>query len=369
MSEFVFLSAGLERDILPAHNINGLLFNVAQDATNESVIRDTLKTIECANPRYLGLDSGGYQFLQKELNGGRLSFDPDRPLIYNKYEINLHPEHVIEAVIRLKPDIMFGLDFPVQKIAKDRYRQEIEFRRKIGFNIGWMYETAALRKKYCPEIQLFFPIQCYDLEQFACIEPHLKCLEYDGLSLPTRNLDPAGVSLFLLKFYQMGVRKIHILSYSGFWGSALSAYFARHFFDWLSTDSTTARLCADRHVYLDPHILRTINLQDSVIFDERQRITCDCPWCEGETFTSIKNMPGTDRTALLRSHNHYVIQKTINEFAENSSALVALEKCLRARLKGSSKKLDTFIHVLSLADYLRDEDFNELKETFKNLKS
>ncbi len=362
LSEFVFLSAGLERDILPAHNIDGLLFNVAQDATNESVIRDTLKTIECASPRYLGVDSGGYQFLQKELNGGRLSFDPDRPLIYNKYEINLHPEHVIEAVIRLKPDIMFGLDYPVQKIDKDRSRQEIEFRRKIGFNIAWMHETAVLRKEYCPGVQLFLPIQCYDLDQFACIEPHLKYVEYDGLSLPTRNLDAAGVSLFLLKFYQLGVRKIHILSYSSFFGIALSAYFARHIFDWLSIDSTSARLCADMHIYLNPETLNQIEIKDNIIFDERQRVTCDCPWCDGETFTHIKNMPGTDRTALLRSHNHYVIEKAVREFSDNSGDLITLERSLRTRRKKRDNKIERFINVLSIADNMRDQDINDLKE-------
>ncbi|MFZ4440993.1 MAG: hypothetical protein ACOYOS_21485 [Syntrophales bacterium] len=232
--------------------------------------------------------------------------------------------------------------------------------KNLGANLIWMRETAELRQKYCPEIELFIPIQSYTLDQFEThIENPLMELDFDGIALPTRNLGPGGITLFLLKFYKMGVRKIHLLSVSNLTGLALAAYFARNIFDWCSVDATSWRLEADKKIYKDPFDLRPIDVTSDAVFKDGEKPLCDCPWCQGYTFTGIKNIPTADRTSLLRSHNYYVIQKAGKEFYENSGDLVTLERCLRKR--SNSRKIGPLIQALSIATHMRDMDIRVLE--------
>jgi len=229
-----------------------------------------------------------------------------------------------------------------------------------------MRETAVLRQKYCPEIELFIPIQCYDLNQFTSyVERPLMDLPFDGLSLPTRNLRSGGITIFLLKFYQMGIRKVHLLSVSNFVGIALATYFARNIFDWCSIDATSWRLNADRLIYMDPSDLRGINVGEGSVFQENETPACDCPWCAGHSFTDIRNIPLSDRRSLLRSHNYHVTQKAGREFYDHSRDLVTLERCLRRRSK--SRKIGSLIQALSIATYMRDADIKVLEGLLWNL--
>ena len=359
MGVFVNYCAGVSQPILPAQHIEAILINVPQDAYSDIVVRKALEMIEYASTEHVMVDSGGYQNLKVELNNGIISCDRTRPIICTKNEINLSPEHVIEANMKLRPQIMTSLDLPVPKVS-DPYQQYVHFMKKLGPNLVWMRETAELRQKYCSGIELFVPIQCYTLDQFEThIEKPLLELQYDGLSLPTRNLESGGITLFLLKFYQMGVRKVHLLSVSNLTGLALAAYFAKHIFDWCSADATTWRLESDKKIYKDPLDLHPIDVTEKAIFAEGERPYCDCPWCAGYTFTGIKNIPPTDRTSLLRCHNFYVIQKAGKEFYENSGDLVTLERCLRRR--SNSRKIGPLIQALSIATHLRDLDIRVLE--------
>jgi len=363
VGKFVNFCAGAKIDILPAERLGALLVNVPQYAASEADVRGTRKMIEVTLPEYTAVDLGGFQFLQGMLKGGRISCDPSRPIICNEDEVNAHPSLVIEAVLKLRPhiDMLISLDLPVPKIS-DPHLQYVEFKRKLGFNLTWMRETTRLGEKHCPEIERFVPIQCYDLGQFTdYIEKPLLDLKFHGLSLPTRNLDPGGITLFLLKFYQMGIRKVHLLSVSNLTGLALAAYWARHFSDWCSVDATTWRLLADKQIYMDPFDLHPIFIGQGTLFPEGLAIRCDCPWCAGKTFTGIKNTPMTDRTSVLRCHNYYVIQKAGKEFYENAGDLVTLERCLKRRTTRQRKKIDRLIYALSVADCMRDADIKDLE--------
>lgn len=363
MGLFVNYCAGVSLDVAPAPHVYAILVNPAQNAYSEIAIRATLEMFRNLDTEYTMNDSSGYQNLVQELKGGIINCDKTRPIICTKTEINISPEHVIEANMKLKPQIMTSLDVPVPKVS-DPYQQYHHFLKKLGANLVWMRETALLREKYCPEIELFIPIQCYTLDQFEnYIEKPLIELKFDGLSLPTRNLRSGGITLFLLKFAQMGVRKVHLLSVSSFTGLALAAYFARNIFDWCSVDATTWRLQADKLVYIDPFDLHGVNVGRNAEFRDGDKPLCDCPWCAGHTFTGIKNIPLTDRTSLLRSHNYYVIQKAGKEFFDNSCDLITLEQCLRKRVNTPTriKKIDKLIQALSIATYMRDMDIKVLK--------
>jgi hypothetical protein len=360
MGIFVNFLAGISESVAPIVDIGGIVLNVPQNAANDIQIRHTVGMVEAIRPRYVLLDSGGFQLLQKELDGVRATFDPTRPLIYNQAEVNLTPYHVIEAVCRIKPDIMVGLDKPVLKIS-GRIKQDLEFKMKMGFNVMWMRETAMLRNKHCPSIRLLIPVQCYNLEQFSYLEKHLVDLAYNGIALPTRNLDAAGVSTFLIKFYQMGIRQIHILSYSSFIGIALSAFFARHVFEWCSIDATSWRKYSDYLLYCDPMDLTALSVNNEQPFDDAVRAQCPCPWCSYYTAGEILNMPETNRRAFLRNHNSWTIEKLCQDAYENSRDLITLERHLKWRAPKKIKRIDKLIHALSIVENFRDEDISLVK--------
>ena len=64
MGIFVNYCAGVERYILPAQNLQAVLVNILQYASNETLIRSTLGMFEICHPLFVMVDSGGYQLLQ-----------------------------------------------------------------------------------------------------------------------------------------------------------------------------------------------------------------------------------------------------------------------------------------------------------------
>lgn len=360
MGIFVNYCAGVHEGILPSKTVNEILINVPQNATNDNVIRKTLKMLVAARTKDILMDSGGYQLFTNELKGGYSASDPAKPLIYKTRLMNLAPIHVIQATVLIQPQIVTALDAPVLKLS-DPVAQRREFEKKLPINLRWMRETARLRSKYCPNVQLFVPIQCYDLDQFGCIEPTLIDLNYDGLSLPTRNLDPAGISLFLLKFYQMDVPKVHLLSVSNFTGIALATFFARQVFDWCSVDATTWRQEAQYGNYLHPQDMAKISVRDGAVFNEEVRLPCNCPWCSRTSFTEIKNLPLSDKTAFLRQHNYQVIQKLGRELYDIAGDFDAFVEHLRRRNIRQARKIQKLIDALTIVNTRRDDSMDTLR--------
>jgi queuine/archaeosine tRNA-ribosyltransferase len=361
MGILVNFCAGVSEDVLPSNRVEAILANVPQNAASEKAISDTRSMLESARVRFFMLDSGGFQLLDRELKGGTIDCDPSRPLVYNPNEINLAPCHVAASGQKLRPDILTSLDLPVLKIEGQK-QQQVEFMKKLGFNLVWMTETARLRRQLCPDTELFIPVQCYDLDQFGYLERHLSSLEYDGLSLPTRNLDPAGIALFLLKFYKMGIRKVHLLSVSNFSGIALAAYFARHLFDWFSIDATTWRKVSEYQDYLHPMDLKRISVSSNEVFDERRPLPCICPWCSRTTFTQIKHLPYTDKTEFLRCHNYFVIESLGRDLYARSAHFNSYIQHLRERNQRQARKVGKLIEALTIVHHRRDEPIEILSK-------
>jgi len=360
MGIFTNFCAGVCEGILPASHVEAILVNVPQQAAHEAAIRATSRMLAKAQPQYDMLDSGGYQFLRMEEKGGGVEFNPAGPLVYLPDRINLTPQHVIQAAMKLRPRIVTALDLPVPKISNPVI-QDQEFMKKLGINLVFMTETSRLRSRYCPEIELFIPIQCYTLEQFGYIEKQLVHLEFDGLSLPTRNLEPAGIALYLVKFYQMGIRKVHLLSVSNFTGIALATYFARHVFDWCSVDATTWNKNAQHQDYLHPQDLSKISVRDDAVFKVKQ-LPCDCPWCSIMDFTKVQLLPQTAKTNFLRHHNFYAIQQLGHELYARSTNFNAYIQHLRERNQRQARKVKKLIEALTIVHRRKDEPIETLRK-------
>jgi queuine/archaeosine tRNA-ribosyltransferase len=359
MTNLINNCAGAEYHVLPAKRVHAMLINVPDNANSKSAVKATWRMFKAAKPQHTMLDSGGFQLLMAEENGKVISFDGGRPVIRNDYEINLAPIHVVEAAALFKPDIFVGLDFPIRKFSEPA-EQRLEFMRKVGFNTIWAMECSELRKRVCPGVPFFLPIQCYDLQQLDQFLGMIPNCQYDGFSMPIRNLSVDGIILFLVRFYQLGVRQVHLLGTSKIMVIALAAYMARHFFSLVSFDATTWRKWAEFSWYMNPHTLLDERIAQNVRIDERIAMDCRCPFCKGKTFTYIKNLPETERTNFLRSHNWWVIEQATQDLFGASGSVLGLERCLRAR-GVAAEDVDRLSNSLSLADALRNCDIGTLQ--------
>lgn len=363
MGSLEIFCAGASFEVLPAKKVRNILVNVLDHGINERAIKYTKNMFKYAETEKRFLDSGGYQIYKAEEQRKTMTFEPTLPIMRSEHAINVSPAHVVETACRLQPDMMTSLDYPIRKIS-DRGAQEHEFLRKLGFNMRWAIETAYLRKRYCPNIQLLIPVQCYHLDQFHLFHNSIQPLSIDGLSMPLRNLELKEIALFLLRFHQLGVKKVHLLGSTSFFVMALAAYFARHFFEWVSLDATSWRLTAEYKGYLNPNDLSWEYIGDEVLIDENIPMMCQCPFCQNSTFTFIKNLPYTDKVAFLRSHNFYVTEKAGQDLYENASNLLSFEKFLM-RSSRKPKDIEDLIRCLSIMDIYKREDVNVLKQLLR----
>jgi tRNA-guanine family transglycosylase len=359
MGKLINFCAGVEFHVAPAKHVDNVLVNVPDDACSDSAIISTQRMLKAFKTEYVISDSGGFQIFMAEKNGIKISFDENRPVIRNEFEINLTPAHVVDAAAKLRPDIFVGLDFPIRNFIESN-EQKLEFMRKLGFNVIFAKECFERRSKVCPEIQYFQPIQCYNLEQLDQFMEMIIGVKYDGFSMPVRNLSVSGIILFMIRFYQMGVRQVHILGTSKIMVIAVAAYMARHLFDWVSFDATTWRKWAEYSLYMNPHNLLQERIAQDVIIDENIPMDCQCPFCKGKTFTFIKNLPETERTGFLRSHNWWVIETASRDLFEASRNALALKRCLRSR-GVATKDIDQLCAGLSRAYSLKDCDIRTLQ--------
>jgi tRNA-guanine family transglycosylase len=356
MGELVYFCAGVNTNIRPAKTINALLLNVPDNGSDDKAVRDAKALIRLCQPKIVMLDSGGFSLFQGQREGLEIGYDPGAP-IRQRGKINLTPPHVIRAAVNIHPDIMVGLDFPIETID-DREMREIEFRRKLGFNVSWAIEIAELRLKHCPEIRLFLPVQCYTLEHLDLFFRSIQGIQYDGFSMPIRNLSLREIILFLMRFCEMGIKQVHLLGTSQILVIALCAYMARHFFDFVSFDSTS--WSAKYGNYFNPHDLSTEWFAPEMIIDESIPMDCDCPWCKGKTFTYIKGLPKTEATAFMRCHNHWVIEKAVQESYANAGTVSQLRTFLMRRCS-DKEEVEELCRCLAVAEALKGSPVDQWK--------
>jgi len=324
MGELVYFCAGADKRKPPSSRVKALLLNVPRNGHSQGAIKRSRRLIKKCGAKFVILDSGGYQLLKSSQNGTEIIYDENGP-IWSKNKINLTPTHVIEAAVRIKPDILMALDFPIDKV-REKEKQEVEFRRKLGFNIDWAIRTADLRKKYCPEIRLFIPVQCYTIEHLNIFLRAIEGIKYDGLSMPVRNMSLADIASFLLAFYRKGIRQVHLFGTLTMRTLAICAFMARNFFDWVSLDSTNWQVSAKHNKYMT-NSLRLISVKD----EKGMVMKCFCPHCQGKSLSYIKRLSYRKRSALLRKHNLWMTEKVVRDIFRASKDLETMQRFLERR--------------------------------------
>jgi hypothetical protein len=286
------------------------------------------------------------------------------PVKHTATEINLTPKHVMQAAAIIQPTIVVGLHFPIQKKIKEPMARQIEFIKKLEYNVPWAFDSAAWHKKLCSQVKFFIPIQCYDLEQLDIFFSRIDGLYFDGVSMPIRGMKIWEIALFFVKFYQLGITRVHLLGTSSFFNIALGAYMARHMFDWVSLDATSWRIAAEKKEFFNPFDLSRENLRSSATIDPEIKNDCPCPHCGGISFYQIKEMLVNKRVALLRRHNWWEVDKKFRDLYENSIDVIQLERFLKKRSKRPAE-VDKLCNTLSLVEALKDVDTDVLKNLLR----
>jgi queuine/archaeosine tRNA-ribosyltransferase len=358
MGELVNFCAGTNAGILPAKETNSILVNVPHDGSDDRAINATNRMLDYARSEHRFLDTGGYQYSVAEKEGKKILCDSSKPVECSPEVLNLTVEHAVYAMANMNITMANALDFPIKEKGTPG-ENDFEFLKKLGCNLAWGIRSLEFRNENCPDVELFLPVQCYDLEQFDYFRKLLGPVKFDGYSIPPRNYSIAELALFLVKFDQLGMKKVHLLGTSTFFIIALAAYMARHYFDWVSLDATTWRKAAENGSYLNQHDLVVEKIYN-VFIDERIVNDCSCPFCKNTTFTYIKNLPQTERVNFLRCHNFWVIDQAAKDLYDNAGTIPDLEKYLR-RKSNDIKKIEELLRVLSLIDLLKDKDIKEIQ--------
>lgn len=258
------------------------------------------------------------------------------------------------------PDIVIGLDFPIRRLI-DVESPETEFFTKLEHNVHLTIQSAAWWKELCPEVKFFVPVQCYDLDQFNIFWSRVGGLDCDGISMPIRNLGISEIALFLIKFYQLGIKRVHLLGTSQFFSIALCAYMARHVFEWVSIDASSWRKAADKAECFNPYDLSREKLGSRVSISHELENDCPCPFCTGKSFNDIKNLAFANKISLLRQHNWWVLDRAFRDLYEHCADIIQLERFLKTKSKHPAKVTE-LISVLTFIDMMKDSDISLLQD-------
>ena len=216
----------------------------------------------------------------------------------------------------------------------------------------------------CPHIKLFIPLQAYTIEQMDRFLESIQDVEFDGISMPIRNLSLASLAVFLTRLYQVGITTVHLLGVGAFFRLAVAAYMARHFFAWVSVDSTTWKSNATYNQYADPDDLSIHYLRSGAIIDGSITNNCPCPWCKERSLTYIQHLPYQDRELLLRCHNYWALNKVMADLYDNAATVVDLIGYLESKSR-RVKEIKKLYRALSVVDALRDTDIGLVEDLLR----
>ena len=365
MSDLYYFCAGADMKDLPGGSVENLFLSAVTAGKTESQIKRAIELMKNSKPSRVILDSGGYSLGKAEENAHKNHLN--LPLDHFIKDLKLSPENVVNVAMRLRVKEFVGLDFPIQEVPlPDR---EAEFRRKLEYNLPWAIETAELREKHCPQIGLLLPVQCFTLPQLNEFLNDIRLLSFDGLAMPKHEKTLTEVALFLHRFWQAGIHRVHLLGKSDILGMALSGYMARHFFEEFSVDSTTWHYKCGTPSYLNPHNLTKIEINKYTEIDPMTRMDCPGPYCRNRSFSYVKHQPRPDRRQFLLCHNFFVISrmcKTVYEHSRSLDDLEAfLEKYATEKQRHPDKNTDEvrdLITALSVIEAMKNDDTRDIEK-------
>lgn len=343
----------------PICNTGGCLLNLIDDCGSEFKIRDTKRRINATKPDFTILDNGGYNRHQKEKKGIPALSDERKPLIY-KGMLNPMPIHLVQAAAKIQPDVIIASDYPVLDI-KETEGQEVEFKKKLPHNVKWAIQTADLVEQHCLDVLVYVAFQGYSVKHIDTFFEAIGSIRIHGVSMPIRGQSLGQTALFLIKFWQMGFRNLHLLGTAALFPMALAAYFARHFFEFVSLDSSGFKIAASHSEYKNSHNLASVHVGEDVIIDPEVYMDCTCPGCRGRSFSYYQNLPYPFRRVWLCTHNFNAIENMGQELLKNATSVNSMIKFLRTK-SNRIKKIEQLHRVLVLVETFKNADIRYLED-------
>jgi len=335
---------------IPSKRMEAMLVNVPHIMKYSTSVNNTREVIKETGAKQVMMDSGGYTIFNTYQKNGNIKIDGSRVLISGRREsMVISTEKIVESALKIQPHIVIGLDHPIIK-TKDPIMQEEEYRRKKAINLLWMKEISELRSIHCPHIELYLPIQCYNLDQFDDLAGELTNLKFDGLALPTRNMNPIQIARFLYRINEIGIRKVHLLGTSCFSNLAMATYFARNVFERCSIDSSTWRNAATYHDYIHPVNLLNVSIGRKSTESKHDKLPCRCKLCRGNTYGQVMDLSVSERRRYLKQHNYHAVKKAGEDFFRHALAPDAFEWFLRNRAPQREKDIDMIMQAIRIAD-------------------
>jgi hypothetical protein len=256
--------------------------------------------------------------------------NPTLPISMKK-KFNLTADHVAMAVELLDPDFVVCPDLPTPK-PDDPDQKRYLYLNSIGYNIYSAFQMSILLKDKGSSAKLLVPIQAYDLAELQLYLNHLNYLQFDGLSFPCRLMTLERMAAFFVMAYLSGVRMVHVLGTGRFSYISFISYFARHFFDFTSIDSTNLQRFSKVSSYLLPYSLTSLSLRMDSTDDLRQPILCTCPWCRYySSFSAIQNLPKLEKRSFMVNHNHFTVENLMADAYNHATSARELHDFLRAK--------------------------------------
>ena len=352
MGKLVYFVAGSELRTFPGAQGCPLMINVPKHCLNTGDIERTRLLNQMVRPRYEIQDCGGFQTLQEELKA--LSKEQNGKPTKVSLEEKVTPVVIAGAAARMNPTLMIALDKPVLKI-KDPQEREAEFKAKFDFNVAGTIETFREWKKQCPQVGFFVPFQGYELSHLHKFLEAIKGISFHGFCMPLRSMNIYETGLFLTRFWQLGVKNVHLLGVTAFFTIALGAYMARNYFHWVSADSQSWHYAASHSEYMSPYDLLRVNVNQDVIIPVRPALDCQCHFCKGRTFAYIRHLPFDDRRVFLSGHNHFVIEKAFKDLYAHAGDIRTLVSFVDSRSR-NEKKVQELYETLCLIETFKDKD-------------
>ena len=231
---------------------------LSNHCSSPSKINAAIEMYRRIQPKYLMLDSSGYQLrLWQNWTVKDCRFNPNCRLNRTSREFNIAPKHVMESALVFQPylpDIVIGLDFPIRKLKQG----EVDWIKNFLKSLYTMFPGLSNRQ---PGGKSCAPKLIYFCQSNATIWINLisSGAEWAGLSMMVfpfhQKFGIPEIALFFVKFYQLGIKRVHLLGTSKFFSIALCAYMARHVFEWVSIDASSWRKAADKAECFNPYDL------------------------------------------------------------------------------------------------------------------
>jgi predicted metal-binding protein len=362
MGIFLPVCSGGSINLMPSPAPHSILVSVASCGTT-TTINSIRKLITASGAEKIFIDNGMFTFFRKMQNGERVICDNSREIYPKKVSMNLTAVHAIHSAMVLKPNVLIVPDLPVPNLLKsshaDHGDEELSFLKVTYHNLIRAREASDLRQKYCPNVQLYFAFQGYNIDHLHRIIKELNKLTFEGFCLATRALTWNKMLALMLLLKGYGAKRIHILAGSNMPAMAISAFTARHFFEEVSYDSHNWLFSSLKGLFRAFGSMKTVQLVEKKYTQEKiLSMICDCPHCKGRSLSDIRSMEyGQEKQHLLAQHNYYSETETAKAYFNHSETPEMLRDFLLS--KSNRKKLilemyEALSVIYEIKDYLND---------------